>query len=127
MVFGDVIMYAVKHLNRGHIDCCVLCREVVLIVHSYYTYFPLWLPPKHMYYSYMYLMYNLVHIVIVLRYCYEYHYVVCVQVLIPVRGSKATGQVRSIATVRNGKWQLDTVVLEFKGRPEKLIIVESDD
>ena len=49
-----------------------------------------------------------------------------VQVLIPVRGSKTTGQVRSIATVRNGKWELDTVVLEFKGRPEKLVIVESD-
>ena len=64
-------------------------------------------------------------------YCTSSHYNVytCtmqVQVLIPVRGSKTTGQVRSIATVRNGKWELDTVVLEFKGRPEKLVIIDND-
>ncbi len=41
-------------------------------------------------------------------------------VFIPVCGSKSKGQVRSNATVRNGKWELDKVVLELKDRPEYL-------
>ena len=45
------------------------------------------------------------------------------QVLIPVSGSKAAGYLRSKATFQHGKWELDSVVLEFKGRPHKLTIV----
>ena len=48
-----------------------------------------------------------------------------VQVLIPVSGSKTAGHLRSNATFRNHKWELDSVVLEFKGRTFKLTIVDS--
>ena len=63
---------------------------------------------------------------------YNYNQVLCtcsndktlytfMQVFIPVRGSKSKGQIRSYASVRNGKWELDKVVLELKNRPEKSI------
>lgn len=48
-----------------------------------------------------------------------FHYM---QVLIPVRGSKCKGQVHSIASVRNGKWELDKVVLEIKDMRPYIIL-----
>lgn len=47
-----------------------------------------------------------------------------IQVLIPVHGSQTAGQLRSNATHRQGKWELDLVQLEFKGRPEVVVIVD---
>ncbi len=44
------------------------------------------------------------------------------QVFIPVRGSKSKGQIRSNATVRNGKWELDGIVLELKDRRARALI-----
>ena len=46
------------------------------------------------------------------------------QVLIPVTGSKASGHLRSKATFTAQRWQLDSVVLEFKGRTDKLTIFD---
>ena len=48
------------------------------------------------------------------------------QVLIPVSGSQYAGYLRSNAEFRHGKWELSSVTLEFKGRPEKLQIVDND-
>ena len=49
------------------------------------------------------------------------------QILIPVSGSKAAGHLRTQATFQSGRWELDSVVLEFKGRPQTLTIVDSQE
>ena len=47
------------------------------------------------------------------------------QVLIPVSGRRSAGYLRSTASFRDGRWELDTVVLEFKGKPQTLTIVNN--
>jgi len=47
------------------------------------------------------------------------------QLLIPVSGSKAAGYLRTKATFQFGRWELDSVVLEFRGRPQTLTIVDN--
>ena len=49
------------------------------------------------------------------------------QILIPVSGSKAAGHLRTQATFQSGRWELDSVVLEFKGRPQTLTIVDNQE
>lgn len=48
-----------------------------------------------------------------------------VQVLIPVSGTRSSGFLRSNSSFRLGKWELDSVILEFKGRPQSLTIVDT--
>ena len=47
------------------------------------------------------------------------------QVMIPVSGSRSAGYLKSKASFRFGRWELESVRLEFKGRPQTLTIVEN--
>lgn len=48
-----------------------------------------------------------------------------VQVLIPVSGRRSAGHLRSTAVFRDGQWHLTHLVLEFKGRTQKLVISDN--
>lgn len=48
-----------------------------------------------------------------------------IQVLIPVSGSKLCGLLKSNATVRNGEWEVDSVVLKFNNRPEEICLLDN--
>ncbi|CAI8058438.1 Cytochrome c oxidase assembly factor 1 homolog [Geodia barretti] len=45
-------------------------------------------------------------------------------VMIPVSGRRSAGQLRSTAVFRDGQWHLTDLVLEFRGRTEKLVIID---
>ena len=49
---------------------------------------------------------------------------ITIQILIPVSGSSKTGTLRA-QSVHEEKWKLKSVVLEFEGRPQKLVIVDN--
>ena len=49
-----------------------------------------------------------------------------VQVLIPVSGRQSAGHLRSTAVFRDGNWHLTHLVLEFRGRTEKLVIMDKN-
>ena len=46
--------------------------------------------------------------------------------LIPVYGSKAAGFLRTTGVHNGGEWEIESVVLEFKGRPQKIVLLEKD-
>ena len=46
------------------------------------------------------------------------------QVLIPISGSKTSGMLQSCATVRNGKWEVDSVALKFNNRYDEIVIID---
>lgn len=56
----------------------------------------------------------------------EYPFFYLLQVLIPVHGSHTAGHLRSTSTHQYGKWYLQRVQLEFKGRPEVVVIIDQD-
>ena len=53
------------------------------------------------------------------------HVPVPLQVMIPVSGSKSSGMLRSNATVRNGKWEVDSVVLRFNNTTHEIVLVDN--
>ena len=54
-------------------------------------------------------------------------YSIMVQVLIPVSGRRSTGHLRSTTLFRDGHWHLTHLVLEFRGRTEKLVILDDSE
>ncbi|KAL5489205.1 hypothetical protein EMCRGX_G018272 [Ephydatia muelleri] len=46
--------------------------------------------------------------------------------LIPVYGSKAAGFLRTTAIHQDGDWKIESIVLEFKGRPQKVVLLAKD-
>ena len=46
------------------------------------------------------------------------------QVVIPVSGRRSAGVLRSTSVFRDGQWQLTNLVLEFRGRTEKLVVLD---
>ena len=54
-------------------------------------------------------------------------YSIVVQVLIPVSGRRSAGHLRSTDLFRDGHWHLTHLVLEFRGRTEKLIILDDSE
>ncbi|XP_011410577.1 PREDICTED: uncharacterized protein LOC105316950 [Amphimedon queenslandica] len=47
------------------------------------------------------------------------------EVAIPVSGSKHAGHIHSFADHHDGKWRLQKVIFEFKGRPDKMVILDT--
>lgn len=45
--------------------------------------------------------------------------------LIPVYGSKAAGFLRTVGVHHGGEWEIESVILEFKGRPQKLVLLDN--